>query len=89
MSGTTPSCSQANIVPVLPSPVGISSKIKSAPNSSHACRTHRQKPGGGTYGTARTGSPITAATSPSFSKMYRIVLAHNSALPSETPQALR
>ena len=29
--GTTPSCSQANMRPVLPSPVGISSKINSAP----------------------------------------------------------
>ena len=33
----------------------------------HASRTICQKPGGGTYGTARTGSATTAATSPSFS----------------------
>jgi len=33
--------------PVFPRPVGISSKISSAPNSSQASRTLSQKPGGG------------------------------------------
>ena len=35
MSGTTPACSHANIVPVRPNPVKISSKISSKP-----CRSH-------------------------------------------------
>ena len=39
MSGCTFSCSQANILPVRPIPVCTSSKISSAPNSSHSLRT--------------------------------------------------
>ena len=39
MSGTTPSCSQANVVPVLPSPDWISSAISSAPCAEHSSLT--------------------------------------------------
>ena len=48
MSGATPSCWQANMVPVLPSPLGISSKISSVPCRSQAARTRAQNPAGGT-----------------------------------------
>ena len=41
-SGVTPSCSQANIVPVRPKPVATSSQIRSTPNSSHSARTARR-----------------------------------------------
>ena len=46
MSGVTPSHSAANIRPVRPSPVWISSKIRSAPNSSQILRTSWVKAGG-------------------------------------------
>jgi len=61
MSGVIPQCSQANIFPDLPSPVGISSKINNAPCSLQAFLTVDQNPGGGIYGTALAGSAITAA----------------------------
>ena len=45
MSGTTRSCSQANIVPVRPNPVATSSQISRTPARSQSRRTSRRKPG--------------------------------------------
>ena len=39
MSGRTPSCSQAKVAPVRPSPDWISSAIMSAPCAVHSSRT--------------------------------------------------
>ena len=75
MSGATPSCWQANIRPVLPRPVGISSNTSSVPWRSQAARTRAQKPAGATCGTARIGSATRQATSPSRSRTYSIMRA--------------
>ena len=45
MSGTTPALSQANIVPVRPKPVKISSKISSRPKRSASARSRRSTSG--------------------------------------------
>ena len=45
MSGTTPACSQANIVPVRPKPVKISSKISKAPQRSATARRRCKRRG--------------------------------------------
>ncbi len=41
-SGVTPSCSQANIVPVRPKPVATSSQISRTPWRSQSSRTARR-----------------------------------------------
>lgn len=65
MSGTAPDCSQANIVPVRPRQLGISSKTSNVPFRSQLCRTRCQKYGGGASTVVqRMGSATTAATSP-------------------------
>ena len=46
MSGTTPSCSTANVVPVRPKPVATSSQTRSAPCRSQISRIRRTYPGG-------------------------------------------
>jgi len=48
MSGSTPECSLANIVPVRPKPVMISSTMSSAPTSCAISLTPRRNSGGGT-----------------------------------------
>src|SRR6266571_6398477 len=64
MSGTTSSCSQANVVPVRPSPDWISSAIISALRAEQRSRTPVRKPGGGTMTPASPwiGSTSTATT---------------------------
>ena len=47
MSGATPQCSQANILPVRPMPDCTSSKISRMPCSSHSARRPARKPSGG------------------------------------------
>ena len=44
-SGTTPACSAANIVPVRPKPVAISSRTSSTPCSSQSVRSTRRQAG--------------------------------------------
>ena len=60
MSGTTSSCSQANVVPVRPSPDWISSAIISAPRAEQISRTPARNPGGGT---STPASPWIGSTS--------------------------
>ena len=74
----TLSCWQANMAPVRPSPVGISSNTSSVPCRSQAARTRAQKPAGAMYGTARIGSATSAAMSPSRSSTYSIMRAQAS-----------
>src|SRR6266516_5924096 len=75
MSGTTSSCSHANVVPVRPRPDWISSAIISAPWAEQRSRTPVRKPGGGTstpaspwIGSTRTATTRSFMTSASASR---------------------
>ncbi len=48
MSGTTPVCSAANILPVRPMPLCTSSNTSRMPCRSHSARSRARKPSGGT-----------------------------------------
>ena len=64
MSGLTPQCSVANILPVRPKPVMTSSQIMMTPYLSHISRMVGQYSGCGTWmpAAAEIGSPMKAAT---------------------------
>ena len=64
ISGTTPYCSKANKVPVLPKPDCISSKINKAHSSSHFALSafNQSIEAGVTPDSACTGSTMTPAT---------------------------
>src|ERR1700761_2729661 len=72
-SGTTPSASQANVVPTRPSPDWISSAIISAPADVHSDRSPARNPGGGTTTPASPwiGSTSTATTRCPYSAKAR------------------
>ena len=80
MSGVTPSPSAANICPVRPNPVWISSKMSNAPNSSAMRRTSRTNAAGKTMPPPLPwiGSIMIAATGPSTPRwrVSRIGAAH-------------